>query len=86
MRQFAQDAHAIDYVKDQYRHCKPLLVLGNGRQLLELARVPTSLPNGEPDPGLIFAEAGGAAAALPAFVTAIAQHRHFERQTDPPLV
>jgi catalase len=86
VRQLAQDAHAIDFVKDQYRHCKPLLVLGRGAALLELARVPTSLPSGEPDPGLIVAAADEAHAALPRFVEALAKHRHFERQTDPPSV
>jgi catalase len=85
-RQFAQDAHAVDYVKDQYRHCKPMLVLGSGRQLLELARIPTSLPGGEPDPGLILGGATDVATALPAFVAAMAQHRHYARQTDPPRV
>jgi hypothetical protein len=31
-------------------------------------------------------EEGEAAAALRGFVAAIAQHRHFARETDPPLV
>jgi catalase len=86
MAQFAQDAHAVNFVMEQYRHCKPLLVVGNGRHLLDLARVPASLPNGEPDAGLILAEAGEQGTALPAFVDAITRHRHFERQTDPPRV
>jgi catalase len=84
--QFAQNAHAVDYVKEQYRHCKPLLVLGNGGALLALARIPTTLPNGEPDPGLIVAAPGRETAALEPFIAAVARHRHFERQTDPPMV
>ncbi len=27
----AHSADAAQFIKDQYRHCKPILVLGNGR-------------------------------------------------------
>jgi catalase len=76
--------HAIEFVKDQYRHCKPILAIGAGSDLLTEAGVPLALPSGEPDPGLLVA--GDAAEALPGFVAAIARHRHFERHADPPLV
>jgi catalase len=73
-------------VKDQYRHCKPILVLGAAASLLDEAGVPPTLPTGAPDPGLLQFGAGEGAAALEAFVQAIAKHRHFERETDPPVV
>jgi catalase len=77
---------AIEFVKDQYRHCKPILVLGRGAALLEAAGIAEALPSGKPDPGLVLAPAGAAAAALPGFIQAIAKHRHFEREADPPPV
>jgi len=76
--------HAAEFVKDQYRHAKPMLVLGAGADLLTGAKVPLALPSGEPDPGLLVM--GEGRGALAAFVTALAKHRHFERQVDPPLV
>ena len=37
--------------QDQYRHCKPILALGAGADLVENAGVPAKLLNGENDPG-----------------------------------
>jgi catalase len=44
------------------------------------------LPNGEPDPGLVIADPAGLNAALAAFRTAIARHKIYARETDPPRV
>ena len=44
---------AAEFVKEQYRHCKPILVLGAGQDLVENAGVPLTLANGDPDPGLL---------------------------------
>ena len=63
---------------------EPMLVVGAGQALLDACRIPASLPDGRPDPGLIVAAAADAAAG--AFVEAIAKHRHFARETDPPRV
>jgi catalase len=78
--------HALEFIKDQYRHCKPILALGEGKALVENAGVPARLESGEPDPGLLLPEEGGAKEALPGFIQAIARHRHFEREIDPPGV
>ena len=79
---------ALEFVKDQYRHGKAILALGAGRMLLERAGIPRELPGGGADPGLLLAEAGAKAVrrAAPAFVAAVARHRHPERETDPPRV
>jgi catalase len=78
---------ALEFVKDQYRHCKPILALGAGAGLLDRAGIPASLPTGKPDPGILRSNAGDDAdKSLQAFVAAIAKHRHFARQTDPPIV
>ena len=44
----AKDARAVDFVKEQYRHCKPILVLGAGERLLQEAGIPRALPSGDP--------------------------------------
>ena len=79
----ASDGRVLEFVKDQYRHCKPILVLGGGRVLLEEAHIPLTLGEKRPDPGLIV---GGDGDGTAAFLEALARHRHFERETDPPRV
>jgi catalase len=78
--------HALEFLKDQYRHAKPMLALGAGAALVENAGIPAVLPTGKPDPGLLVGKDGEAAKVLPAFVKAIARHRHHERAMDPPEV
>jgi catalase len=82
----SQSGHALEFLKDQYRHCKPILLMGRASSLLQEAGIPTTLPDGGTDPGLLQLAAADTAAALEAFVAAVAKHRHFERETDPPLV
>ena len=110
---------AIEFIKDQYRHCKPILAFGDGAMLLDAANIPRALPNGDADSGLLictaaemsemvevdevddevadaamatsatFADIGvgdGLMQAVLRFMQALAKHRHFERETDPPLV
>ena len=77
---------AAEFVKEQYRHCKPILVLGAGQDLLENAGVPLTLSNGDPDPGLLKFPDENMDSALREFIKAIAKHRHFARETDPPPV
>jgi len=77
---------ALEFIKDQYRHAKPILALAEGADLVENAGVPARLPNGEADPGLLIGRQASAADLLPAFVKSIAAHRHFQRASDPPLV
>jgi catalase len=78
------DGRTLEFIRDQYRHCKPILALGAGDQLLQACGIATTLPNGQPDPGLVVASE--TEAAIDTFVAAIAKHRHFARETDPPLV
>ena len=49
------------------------------------ASLPT-LPSGKPDPGLLLFDAGEIGKATSAFIAAIGKHRHFARETDPPLI
>jgi catalase len=82
----SQNGHAIEFLKDQYRHCKTIMLLGGASSLLQEANIPTTLPDGGTDPGLLQLDGGDGDATLQAFVAAVAKHRHFERETDPPLV
>ncbi len=85
IEQLAIDGRAMEFVKDQYRHCKPILAIGAGASLLAKAGIPETLLSGEPDLGLLVAKAGNADFTAP-FFAAIAKHRHYERETDPPRV
>ena len=80
------DAHTLEFIKDQYRHCKTILALGASQQLLEMAGVPVVLADGVGDGGLVMAEAGATDAAIAQFIAGLARHRHFDRETDPPVV
>ncbi|SFN38066.1 catalase [Nitrosospira briensis] len=76
----------VEFIREQYRHCKPILVLGAGKSLAESAGVKLTLSSGEPDPGVLHFQGENVDVVLPQFVEAIAAHRHFERELDPPRV
>jgi catalase len=78
--------HALEFLKDQYRHCKPILLLDGADALLEKAGIPPALASGDPDPGLMRFENSDVAGAVAAFVAALTKHRQFDRETDPPRV
>jgi catalase len=78
------DGRTREFIKDQYRHCKPILAVGASDQLLTDCGIDRALPNGQPDPGVIAT--AGASTATDVFIAAIAKHRHFARETDPPRV
>ncbi|RYZ57857.1 MAG: catalase HPII, partial [Proteobacteria bacterium] len=80
------DACVLDFAKEQYRHCKTILALGAGVSILEEAGISATLPTGEDDPGVLMVPAKESAHAAPRFLKALARHRHFERETDPPAV
>ncbi len=70
----------MEYVKDQFRHCKSILALGASTTFLEMAGI---LAYAGKDPGLLMAERNNAAAVAPAFIKAIMAHRHPSRDNDP---
>ena len=74
---------AVEFLKDQYRHCKPILALGGS--VVDAAKLPASLPDGSVDAGLVMA-GDGADAAVAGFIAALGKHRVYERETDPPAV
>lgn len=80
VRTLSLDGHTMEFIKDQYRHGKAILVLPASATLLEAAGASATLPSGEADPGVV---AGG---DVETFIAAMAKHRHPERETDPPRV
>jgi catalase len=77
---------ALEFLRDQYRHCKPILALGSAESLLDKAGLPRVLPTGEPDNGLIFASEKNMEKGLATFIKALSAHRQLARETDPPVV
>jgi catalase len=75
------DARLLEHFKDQYRHCKTILLIGRSKALLGAC----GLSEDDADAGLLVRPAldkGG----VSAFVTAMSKHRHVERERDPPRV
>jgi catalase len=66
--------HALEFVKDQYRHGKAILALGAGQDVVEGA----GILRDPADWGLVE--------DLPAFIEAVGRHRNWDRQVDPPRV
>ena len=79
----AGNGQTLEYIKDQFRHCKTILALGASRQLLEMAGV---LDYAQDDAGIIMADSNRIDQSLPDFLAAIAAHRHSARDSDPPKV
>ena len=80
-----RDAHTLEFIKDQYRHGKTIMVIGAAKALLTSARVIATLPGGELDPGIIMAD-GDIHSALELFIKGVQAHRHPMRETDPPML
>jgi len=82
----AKNGHALEFIKDQYRHCKPILLLGSAGAVANAANIPTTLPNGGDDPGMLRIDANDRESGVAAFIEALTQHRVLDRETDPPRV
>lgn len=81
-----KDGNAIEFIKDQYRHCKPMLMMGAAATLLEKAGIPLNLPSEEKDPFIVGLDQPDAGKATKAFISAMTRHKEFDRETDPPAV
>jgi catalase len=75
--------HTAECIVNVWRHCKPILALGESGSLLEAAGVFRHLPSGDPDPGIVL-EKDAEGEAAERFFEALRRRRHFERETDPP--
>ena len=80
---FTGDGRAAEFIKDQYRHCKTILLVGKASEMLRVIGVPES--NDAQDHGVILG-AKGAANEVKQFIEQLAQHRHFSRESVPQLL
>ncbi|HET7844709.1 MAG TPA: catalase [Xanthomonadales bacterium] len=76
-----RDGRAAEFVRDQFRHCKTIMVVGAASGFLDAI----GIPGDHEDAGLLRM-AGAKRDGGAAFIEALARHRHFERETDPPIV
>jgi catalase len=67
--------HAREFLRDQYRHCKAILMLGAGERVAAAAGLPVE---DRGDWALVR--------ELEAFVEAVGKHRNWDRASDPPGV
>ena len=81
-----KDGRTLDFIKDQYRHCKTILASAQSVTILERCGISATLPSGEADPGVIIAETQVTKQVVARFISAVAKHRHFERDSDPPRI
>lgn len=81
----SRDGLAVEFVQQQYRHCKPMLVPASAAPLLRQAGIEASPEDGE-DPGLLLVPDDGLGSAAQAFIERVARHRAWERFADPPMV
>ena len=71
---------AVEFVKEQFRHCKTILLAGAAPALLAAAGI-----DAPADAGFIDVAGAGfsAKAAVDAFMKAVGKHKHYEREKDP---
>ena len=81
-KMLAGDADAREFVRHQFRHCKPILAVGAGKELLLAAGIPSTRPDGSPDLALWTVEAADLSGTLAAFKQALGAHRNFQREND----
>jgi catalase len=62
------------------------MLIGEARALLTKANIPATLASKEDDPGLLLVDESRVDSVMTAFADALAKHRHFGRETDPPRV
>jgi catalase len=82
----AKTGYAMEFLKDQYRHCKPILLMGSANALLQQANIPATLEDGTSDAALLQLAADDTEVALAPFIQAVSNHRYFERETNPPRI
>lgn len=81
VRTLLDEGRALEFIRDQFRHCKPILAIGESARLLAMAGIPLE----HEDSGLLRVERFEEGTPF-RFIAALAAHRHFERETDPPIV
>ncbi|MDO8862079.1 catalase [Haliea sp. E1-2-M8] len=81
VKALAGNGHTMDFVKDQLRHCKTILALGAGRELLEMADIEPAMGD---DMGILRGDGASVAEITPKFIKSLTAHRHWARCEKPP--
>lgn len=79
-RAIGDSAAGMEFIKDQYRHCKPILALNEGVTVVRDAGVSVVRESGGIDAGVVLVEKESVQDGLSKFIQAIAKHRHFIRE------
>lgn len=79
-----RDGRALEFVKDQFRHCKTMLCLESSQEMLARCGITRAMQ--AKDPGIIIANAGELKTDVTRFVRAMSLHRHWSRYSDPPAI
>lgn len=74
----AGNEHTLAFIKDFFKHCKTVLALGAGQELLKMAGIDSVR---DKDEGILLADSADAAEIIPAFINAVAAHRHPSRDS-----
>lgn len=75
-----QEADAVEFVKEAYKHCKTLAASGAGGEFLRAACLDREGDRNTEDKGLIVGQEGDIRSVASKFITAMSQHRHWERE------
>ncbi|MDR7093684.1 DJ-1/PfpI family protein [Hydrogenophaga laconesensis] len=73
-----RDSHTRAFIRDQHGCGKAILAMPASLALLDAAGVSTTLPSGQPDPGVVIGH------DITAFIRAVVRLRHPERHAAPP--
>jgi len=71
-------ADAMHFVQESYRHCKPLCAAGEGTELLARSGIGSE---NDAENGVVTASAKGRKSLEAAFLTALSQHRFWQRES-----
>lgn len=75
------DPLVAEFVRDQYRHCKPVLALGSAFTVIDKAGLPDVLPSGDEDFSMMIGDEDLLADLLPQFIEALGSPRELGRET-----
>jgi catalase len=78
------DGHTAEFLRDQYRHCKPILLLGDAKTLLQHAGISQKLSTGQADSSLLVTDDWEQ--GVQDFIKVLGMPRDFARETTPPKV
>ena len=80
VKRLGTHVEVMDFISNQHRHGKTILALGASKALFKQAGIEATLPDGQPDPGILVTAAASDPSAVAGFTAALGKHRHPERE------